>query len=178
MNIKSIFRSIYFKIISANRVAEYLGVEFGKNCIFNSKKFGGEPYMIKIGNNFYSSLEVQFLNHDGSVNVIRNLYPQYKNIDYFSPIIIGNNVFLGYGVTVLPGTIIDNNVIVGAGSLVRGVLKENSVYAGVPAKYICSIDEYIEKNSNQFIQTKNLEKNDKYKFINKWLKNNFSKFDI
>ena len=161
------YKLIRNKLINANKVAKLSGVTFGKNCKFLTKKFGSEPHLITIGDNFYTSSNVQFLTHDGSVNVIRNMYKEYKNIDIFSPIVIGNNVFLGYGVIVLPGAIIGDNVIVGAGTIVRGKLKNNSVYAGVPSKYICSIDTYLKKHKKSFINTKHLSKQEKEIVIKK-----------
>ena len=47
---------------------------------------------------------------------------------------IGNNVWIGTNTIVLKGTTIENNVIVGASSLVKGMLRSNLEYAGVPAK--------------------------------------------
>ncbi len=166
MRIKTVFKLLIFKIISANKVAEKSGVKFGKNCKFLTKKFGSEPQLISIGDNFYTSSNVQFMTHDGSVNVIRNMYQEYKNIDVFSPIIIGNNVFIGYGAMILPGTTIGDNVIIGAGSVVKGNLSSGSIYAGIPAKFICSIDDYILKNKERFIYTKHLSKDEKKKIIN------------
>ena len=52
----------------------------------------------------------------------------------YSGITVGNNVWICAGVIVLPGTIIDDNVIVAAGAVVRGHLKSGWVYAGVPAQ--------------------------------------------
>jgi acetyltransferase-like isoleucine patch superfamily enzyme len=51
-------------------------------------------------------------------------------------ICIGNNVFIGANCTVLPGTIIHDNVIIGAGTVVKGVLNPNAVYGGIPCKVI------------------------------------------
>jgi len=178
MTIKSIFNKIYFKFIRANKRAEIIGVKFGRNCKFNKGiNFGTEPNFIKIGDNFYSSLNVQFITHDGSVNVLRNMYEEYKNIDFFSPILIGNNVFIGYGAIILPGSRIGDNVIVGAGSIVKGNLKSNSVYAGVPVKYICSIESYADKNKDKFIVTKHLCPEDKKKYIDNWLVENHVEFN-
>jgi len=53
-------------------------------------------------------------------------------------IIIKNNVFIGANCTILPGTIIFDNVIVGAGSVVKGQLESNNIYAGVPCKKVKS----------------------------------------
>ena len=79
-------RLIRFKLISANKVARLSGVKFGDNCKFLTKKFGSERQLITIGNDFYSSSNVQFLTHDGSVNVIRNKYKEFENIDILLPI--------------------------------------------------------------------------------------------
>ena len=131
-----------------------MGVNFGKNCHFNTKIFASEANFIKTGDNFYSSSKVEFITHDGSVNVLRNLYDDLKEIDSFKPIIIGNNVFTGRVVTILPGTKMGDIIIVGAASLARGELNSNSAYAGIPTRYICSIEEYRKKNENNFIYTK------------------------
>lgn len=50
------------------------------------------------------------------------------------------------------GTKIGDNVIVGAGSVVSGVVPSNSVVAGVPAKVICTLDEYYVKRKNNYIR--------------------------
>src|SRR5690606_12118651 len=128
------------------------------NCKFLTNKFGSEPYLITIGDNFYSSSNVQFVTHDGSINVIRNKYPEYKQADIFKPITIGNNVFLGYGAIILPGTEIGDNVIIGAGSIVKGKVESDSIYAGMPAKFICSVDDYLNRNKDSFVYTKDLQK--------------------
>ena len=45
----------------------------------------------------------------------------------------------------LPGTVVGDNVIIGAYAVVSGCLASNSVYAGNPAKRICSMEEYTQK---------------------------------
>ena len=52
------------------------------------------------------------------------------------PVSIRNNVWIGMGVSILGGTHIEDDVIVGAGSLVKGTLESNGIYVGVPAKRI------------------------------------------
>ena len=51
-------------------------------------------------------------------------------------VLIGNNVFIGANCTILPGSVIHDNVIVGAGAVVKGDLASNAIYGGVPAKLI------------------------------------------
>lgn len=153
-------------VFSPLDLARKQGVHFGENCLVNDGvNFGSEPYLISIGDNFYSSRNVQFITHDGSINVLRRLYKKYEAADLFANIKVGNNVFLGFGVTILPGSIIEDNVIVGAASLVKGRLQSNSVYAGSPARRICSLDEYLEKNESAFVYTKKMPLAKKTKII-------------
>ena len=52
------------------------------------------------------------------------------------PIKVGNNVWFGGGVTVLPGVTISDNVVVGAGSVVTHDIPTGVIVAGNPAKII------------------------------------------
>lgn len=47
---------------------------------------------------------------------------------------IGNNVFIGANVCILPGSRIGDNVVVAAGAVVRGVLESDAIYGGAPAR--------------------------------------------
>lgn len=49
---------------------------------------------------------------------------------------LGNNIFIGANSTIIPGSIIADNVVVGAGSVIMGNLDPNSVYAGIPCRKI------------------------------------------
>ncbi|NDY92602.1 acyltransferase [Ideonella livida] len=51
-----------------------------------------------------------------------------------APVRIGRNVFLGARVTVLPGAVIEDGVVVAAHAVVRGRLASGWVYGGVPAQ--------------------------------------------
>ncbi len=51
-------------------------------------------------------------------------------------IVVGHDVWLGYGAMVMPGTRIGNGVIVGAGSVVRGDVPDYTVVAGNPAQVV------------------------------------------
>ena len=63
----------------------------------------------------------------------------------YGRITVEDNVFIGKGTTILRGVTIGQNTVVGAKSLVNKSLEPNSVYAGVPAKRICSIYEFRDK---------------------------------
>lgn len=155
---KILFRKVISVFLGANASARFQGVVFGKNCQFGkNNKFMSEPYLIRIGDNFSSSSNVNFVTHDGSMRVLRILYPECKQSDLFGKITIGNNVFIGVNTTILPNTVIEDNVIVGAGSIVKGTLQANGVFAGIPVKYICSVEEYMLKNKPFFEPTKHLD---------------------
>lgn len=165
MKIFSIMKSIYYKIISPNKFAEIRGVKMGENCLLLTKNFGSEPYLITLGNNVATSGNVTFVTHDGSMSVVRHLHPDLKDADLIKPINVGNNVFIGLNTIILPGSIIEDNIIIGAGSIVRGKINKNSVYAGTPARYICSIDEYVSKNRDNFYNTKSLNEIEKKSYF-------------
>ena len=56
--------------------------------------------------------------------------------DYSEEIKIGNNVWIGRGCIILPGTVIEDGVVIGANSVVKGKLQKNCIYAGSPARLI------------------------------------------
>lgn len=93
------------------------------------------PHLVSIGNNVIASANVTILAHDAGLKNI-------MGIVRIGHVIIGDNVFLGLGCTVLPNVKIGNNVIVGAGSIVSKDIPDNSVCAGVPARIICSMSDY------------------------------------
>lgn len=59
--------------------------------------------------------------------------------------VIGSNVFIGWGATILAGKRIGDNTIIGANSVVSGIIEGDSVYAGNPAQKIMSLDDYYQK---------------------------------
>jgi acetyltransferase-like isoleucine patch superfamily enzyme len=53
-----------------------------------------------------------------------------------TPVSIGSGTWLGVGAIVLPGAVIGRNVVVAAGSVVRGEVPDHCVVAGVPARVV------------------------------------------
>ena len=88
--------------------------------------------------------------HGSIVKLIRmygneTLLAEYKDVIRYGKIVVGDNSFIGLNVTILPNVTIGENSVIGACSLVCKDVEPNSVYAGVPARRICSIEEYAEK---------------------------------
>lgn len=130
------------------------GATIGNNCTIyyprNTNIDYQNTFMINIGNNVKIADGVRILTHDFSLSVIANVYDEI--IGSVRKVIIGNNVFIGMGATILAGTVIEDNVIIGAGAVVSGKCEKNSVYAGNPAKKIESIDELYKKRKKNEIE--------------------------
>jgi acetyltransferase-like isoleucine patch superfamily enzyme len=86
-------------------------------------------------------------------------------MDKMGKIVIGNNCFIGNGSKIMLGVRIGDNVIVGAGAIVTKDVPSNSVVAGVPAKVICTIDEFYEKNKEKFHCTDGMSPKEKRQFL-------------
>lgn len=142
---KNILKLIWWR--KPNIYAKWLGVRIGKDVrLINHQNWGTEPYLIEIGDRTEISFGCTFLTHDGATWVFRDRPDlKEKNIMKFGTISIGKNCFIGCHSIIMPNVHIGNNVIVGAGSLISKNIPDNEVWAGVPAKYICTLEEYIDK---------------------------------
>ena len=103
--------------------------------------------LLSLGERVVISEKVILLTHDYSCTtafIAIGKIPE-QDISINRPIKIGNNVFIGMGAILMPGTTIEDNVIIGAGSVVRGQIKSGSVCIGNPGKIIGNIWEYADK---------------------------------
>lgn len=99
-------------------------------------------WLIEIGDNVTMAPRVHILAHDASTKLFLN----YTKI---GRVTIGSNVFIGAETVVLPGVTIGSNVIIGANSTVTHDVPDNTVVAGSPARAICSLDAYLEKERSR-----------------------------
>lgn len=137
--------------------AKAAGVTIGESNFIASHFWNSEPYLITIGSNCQITRGVKFYTHGGA-GAARKSYPHF---DVFGRVTIGDYVYIGNYSLIMPGVTIGDNVLVAAGSIVTKSVPSNTVVAGNPAKYICSIDEYIEKNKRYNTNTKGLTKEKK-----------------
>ncbi|WP_249898884.1 sugar O-acetyltransferase [Paenibacillus sp. PK3_47] len=109
-------------------------IVIGKNVFFNTGCSFQDRGGISIGDGSFLGMNVTVatLNH--------GLALETRNTTNSFPVIIGDNVWIGSNATILPGVTIGNNSVIGAGSVVTKDVPENTVAAGVPAKFIKMID--------------------------------------
>ena len=124
----------------------------GKNFHFESNVWFDYGYNTEIGENFYANHDCVFLDTNKLIfgdNVF--VAPQcgfytaghpleadlrIRQLEFAKPIVVGDNVWFGGGVRVLPGVTIGSNVVVGAGSVVTRDIPPNSVAVGDPARVV------------------------------------------
>ena len=107
----------------------------------------------------------KFLTHDGGTLLYRKIVP---DLEITKPITIGNDVYIGNNVILLPGVSIGNNVVIGAGAVVTKNIPSNSVAVGVPAKVIKSADEYLENLKKESLHLGHLQGREKDKALMKY----------
>lgn len=116
-----------------------LGVRIGNDCRIYIEDFGSEPWLIEIGNKVTITAGVRIVTHDGSTW----LFNDEKGRRYlYKKVIIGNNVFIGVNSIILPGVIIEDNVIIAAGSIVTKSVPSGTIVGGNPAKIIGLYDDF------------------------------------
>ncbi|MGL6098364.1 MAG: acyltransferase [Fusobacteriaceae bacterium] len=98
-----------------------------------------EPYDIKIGKNCMISYDVEIRNTDSHKILDKNTKIW---VNKGKEVIIEDNVWIAMRSTVLKGSRIQKNSIIGSASIVSGNISENSIAAGNPAKVIKSEVEW------------------------------------
>lgn len=119
-----------------------MGMKVGKNFKADKPRIDvSHCWLITIGDDVVFGPNVYLLAHDASTK-------NHLGYTKIGKISIGNKVFVGADATIMPGVSIGNNSIIGTGSIVTKDVPENTVYAGNPAKFICTLEDYLEKNRN------------------------------
>jgi acetyltransferase-like isoleucine patch superfamily enzyme len=142
--------------------AKYKGVKVGQNCRIYITDFGSEPFLISIGNNVTITSGVKFITHDGCTWLMRD---EKGRRFYYAPISIGNNVFVGMNSIIMPGVKIEDNVIIGAGSVVTKSIPCGSIVAGTPAKIIGNYNDIQQRMLDSYFSEQDIAqtKSKKYK---------------
>lgn len=108
------------------------GIRIGNNSAVGAQSFLGGQGGIRIGNDVIMGPQVKIFseNHNYVVldQLIRNQGQTRKGV------VIGNNCWIGAGVTILDGSEIGDGCVIAAGAVVSGSIPANSVAMGIPAR--------------------------------------------
>ena len=156
-----LWSAILCLIPSANKRTDFMRKHklygaIGQNCMIQKRKLPLYSNLVFLHDNVKIASNVGFVTHDVIHTMLNGKYQDGEFIEKVGCIEVMNNVFIGSGTRILYNTRIGNNVIIGSDSLVNKDIPDNSVYAGVPARYVCSFDEYVEKAKAYSGEFKNL----------------------
>lgn len=119
---------------------------------------------ISVGKHFYANFNTTFLDcslitfgdnvmvgpNCSFITVTHPVEPEgrLQGIEFAKPITVGNTVWFGANVTVMPGVTIGDGAVCGAGSVVTKDVPANTVVVGVPAKVVRNLTPAKYKQEN------------------------------
>ena len=110
--------------------------------------FDGKDYSrIHLSDQVVISSDVRLLTHDYSLSraFVASGKKLEREVYTLRDIYIGENSFIGTKSIIMPGTTIGRNVIIGAGSVVRGKIPDNSIVIGNPAQVVGNTIEWAKR---------------------------------
>lgn len=110
------------------------GLVIGNRCVIGARTSLTAHESITVGDDVWFGQDV-FVS-DASHGYQDPGTPIGRQFGEHSPVRIGSGCWIGHGAIVLPGTTLGRNVVVAAGSVVRGRVEDHSIVAGVPARVV------------------------------------------
>ncbi len=139
--LKRILRRISRSLVKEDPFAWMADLDIGAGTRLMRENLDGMfPRLIHIGRNCVIGPSSMILSHDASYYLHTGEYR-------VAPVWIGDEVFIGYGAIIMPGVRIGSQVVIGAGSVVTKDVPDRSVAAGVPARVLCGLAEYLDRRS-------------------------------
>ncbi len=126
-----------FTIVSPFYCDYGYNIEIGENFFINVNCIILDEAKVTFGDNVFIAPNCGFYTAGHPLDVEQ----RNKGLEYAYPITIGNNVWIGAHVCVLPGVTIGDNTVIGAGSIVTKNIPANVLAAGNPCKVIRNITE-------------------------------------
>lgn len=165
------FRNRYLIFKNPAKYARAVGVNVqGDLFIYGASNgmFGSEPWLITLGKNVHITGECQFITHDGATLILRKYFD--PKLEITKPIVIEDDVFIGFRSIILPGVKIGKGSIIGAGSVVNKDIPPNTLAVGVPCRAIKSTNELYEKLKDQSLGLGHLKGKEKDIELRKYFK--------
>jgi len=119
------------------------GTKIGKSVDIATGTFieDSYPHLVEIEDGVDIGPRVTILAHDSSAHCLNPDLPVK-----FKPVVIKRNAYIGAGAIILPGVTVGEFSIVAAGSVVTRDVPPRTVVAGVPAKVIGNVNDYLKKS--------------------------------
>lgn len=159
--LSKVFQLIMGYLYSPEMYARRKGVKIGKHCYISTRYWPSEPYLITIGDYVQITYGVSIYTHGGG-QALRQTHPGF---DVFGKVVIEDWAYIGANSQIMPGVIIGEGALVAAGSVVTKSVPPHTVVGGNPARYICTVEEYYERNKEYNLKTKGLSFQDKKKYL-------------
>ncbi len=123
-------------LVESNFYCDYgYNIHVGENFYMNHNCVILDGAKVEFGDNVFIGPNCGFYTAGHPVEIeLRN-----SGLEYAKPIKVGNNVWFGGNVVVLPGVTIGDNVTIGAGSIVTKDIPSNCVAHGNPARVVRKI---------------------------------------
>ncbi len=153
-----LLRVFYWNMIaSPEKQARHLGVTIGEHCLINTRYWPSEPYLVTVGDHVQITHNVSIHTHGGG-QAIRQQHPGF---DIFGKVVIEDWAYIGAFSQIMPGVTIGEGALVAAGSIVTKSVAPHTVVGGNPARYICTTEEFYEKNKQFNVGTKGKSQEEK-----------------
>jgi len=118
-----------------------MGMQIGRNVFLPDSTWidASHCFLISVGDNCGFGEECMILAHDAQMD-------EFLDAARIGRVVIHPSCHIGARTVILAGVEIGPRTIVGANSVVSSSLPPDTVCAGIPAKVICTLEQYLERH--------------------------------